>query len=393
MSFGCQFRATVVVLISVDGFSWTYLESKFYPTPTLDGFRSKGVTAKLHPQFPTKTFPNHYSIITGLNPESHGIVANVFYGPDMNGTFNLRKPDVISQPGWWRGEPLWNVANKSGLITASYFWPGSETYINGLRPNYVMTYDESVPSIKRVEKVLSWLDSPSSKRPSFITMYFSNVDSAGHTYGPDGVANAVSEFDNSLGVLFFGISARQSVLDIHTIIVSDHGMQTIVHAEFLNDYLTDEILAQCDMPDINTPSVNIWVKRPELIPQIMQRLEGMKHAKAYLKEDIPAHLHFKDSDRIAPILIIADIGYLITTFRTYQNYPTLLTGGSHGWDPVNPNMTGIFIGQGSRFDTSTSIRSFQNTEVFNLVAEILHITPPPNNGTTPYFPGILKPRK
>jgi len=381
----------VVVLVSIDGFSWDYLAKGYYPTPTLDAFRAKGVTAQLHPQFPTKTFPNHYSIITGLYPEKHGIVGNVFWDPVMEKTFSLSDAVGMRDPDWWGGDPLWNLANRSGLITASYFWPGSETWINGTRPNYVKVYNSSVPSIKRVEQVLTWLDMPSSRRPSFITMYFSDVDTAGHRYGPDSyaVANAVADLDSSLGTLFYGITARQSALDIHTIVVSDHGMQTIAGGVFLDDYIPESTLAGFRMPDMNTASVNIWLDESQ-VPDVMLALKDMKNAKAYQKSQIPPALHFNDSIRIAPIFIIADVGYLITTRRTWSQHPALLTGGSHGWDPKNPNMTGIFLAQGSRFPASSNIKSFQNIEVYNLISEILGITPTPNNGTSPYLPDILK---
>lgn len=380
----------MVVLISIDGFSWEYLEKKYYPTPIMDNFRKKGVTAKLHPQFPTKTFPNHYSIITGLIPEAHGIVGNVFYDSKMDKTFTFTDPVGSKDPRWWLGDPLWNVANRSGLITASYFWPGSEPFIGGLRPNYVKEYNSSVPAIKRVEQVLSWLDLPSSRRPSFITMYFSDVDTAGHRHGPDNinVASAVSEIDQSLGTLFYGISARQNVLDIQTVVVSDHGMHAISGGILLDQYLTPRQLALCRMPDLHTPSVNVFVA-DENVKEIYDALKSLQHGKAYLKADIPAHLHFNNSDRIAPIFIIADLGYLITISDVWAHYPALLTGGSHGWDPINSNMTGIFLAQGSSFQASTTVKEFQNVEVYNLLAKVLGITPPPNNGTHPYLPGIL----
>lgn len=380
----------VVVLISIDGFSWDYLAKGYYPTPILDGFRKKGVTAQLHPQFPSKTFPNHYSIITGLYPDSHGIVANVFWDPVMQKTFALSDTAGAKDPAWWGGDPLWNVANRSGKISASYFWVGSEVYINGLRPTYVKQYDQSVPSIQRVEQVLQWLDMPSSKRPSFITMYFSEVDSAGHRYGPNShaVATAVKELDASLGTLFYGITARQSALDIQTIVVSDHGMQEIGGGVFLDKYLNASDLAMCKIPDMNTPSIKIWVDEDK-VAHIYAKLRNIPHAKAYLKHEIPENLHFNTSRRIAPIFVLADIGYLITTTEIWSHYPALLTGGSHGWDPVNANMTGIFLAQGSRFPQSSVTKSFQNIEVYNLVSAILGLTPSPNNGTQPYLPGII----
>jgi predicted AlkP superfamily pyrophosphatase or phosphodiesterase len=380
--------------VSIDGFSWEYLEKKYYPTPIMDAFREKGVTAKLHPQFPTKTFPNHYSIITGLIPESHGIVGNIFYDPIMNSTFRLSDAEIMKDPRWWGGDPLWNLANRSGLITASYYWPGSETLINGGQPTYFKKYNASVPAIKRVEQVLSWLDLPSSRRPSFITMYFSDVDTAGHRYGPDNinVAAAVAEIDASLGTLFYGISARQSVLDIQTVVVSDHGMQSIAGGVLLDRYLTQEQISACLLPDINTPSVNIFVEQSR-VNEIYSALRNMTHAKAYLKADIPAQFNFRRSERIAPILVIADIGYLITTTDVWTHYPALLTGGSHGWDPIHPNMTGIFLAKGSSFQPSSTVHSFQNTEVHNLLAKILGLSPLPNNGTVPFLPGILAPEK
>lgn len=329
-------------------------------------------------------------MITGLVPEDHGIVGNEFYDPKLQKTFSMYDAAGSKDPAFWLGDPLWNVANRSGLITASYFWPGSEVYVNGSRPNYVKVYNVSIPSIKRVEQVLSWLDLPSTKRPSFITLYFSDVDTAGHRYGPGtaAVAAAVADTDSSLGVLFYGLQARMNVLDIHTIIVSDHGMQTIAGGIFLDQYLSSDLLNGIYMPDINTACVNVWPYDNSTIPQYMAALANMRHGKAYLKENVPVRLNFNNSDRIAPIVIIADIGYLVTTTMTWTSYPSLLTGGSHGWDPINYNMTGIFIAQGSRFVASTATQDFQNVDVYNIVADILNIMPPPNNGTVPS--GLLK---
>lgn len=378
--------------MSLDGFRFEYLNDPKIKHPNIDKWVENGVVLKLNPEFPSKTFPNHYSMITGLYPESHGIVGNVFYDPKMELMFNFNNFSGTLDPRWWLGEPLWNLFNRSNLKTASYYWPGSEVEINGSRPTYYKTpYNSSVSSISKINQILRWIDMSSDLRPSFITAYFSQIDTVGHLYGPDSplLARSIEELDSILTLLFYGISSRQNDLDINLIIVSDHGMDKIIGGIMLDDYVDPNILQQCILPDINTSGLNLWCPL-NFTDQIMESLSTLKHAKAYLKQDIPLDLHFNKSHRISKINILADVGYIITTNELFLSYPSILSGGSHGWNPKKGNMSGIFLANGPSFKKSTRVKSIQNIEIYNLISHIFNFLPSPNNGTFPYYPGIVK---
>src|SRR5688500_8815255 len=174
----------IVVLISIDGFRWDYLDR--YQPPHLSRLASQGVRAEgLIPQFPSKTFPNHYTIVTGLRLANHGIISNNMRDPDIPGEFGMSNRDVQADPRWWGGEPIWNTAERQGKIAAAMFWPGSETAIGGHQPTFWMKFDADLPHRDRVNRILEWLKLPEGKRPSFLTLYYSDVDSAGHSRGPD----------------------------------------------------------------------------------------------------------------------------------------------------------------------------------------------------------------
>jgi predicted AlkP superfamily pyrophosphatase or phosphodiesterase len=198
-----------VILISFDGFRWNYFDK--VSTPNLNRLSETGVKAKrLIPSFPTKTFPNHYTIVTGLFPENHGIIANKMYDPKLNATFSLGDRKSVEDSRWWGGEPIWVTAEKQGQTSAILFWPGSETEIKGIRPTYWQKYDQSLAYDKRVQQALDWLDLPVAQRPTLIALYFDAPDTQGHSYGPDSpeVKNAIRKVDTTIGILLQGLKQR-----------------------------------------------------------------------------------------------------------------------------------------------------------------------------------------
>ena len=217
-------------LISIDGFRWDYLQ-RFSP-PALTRLAADGVRAEaLVPQFPSKTFPNHYSVVTGLTNAHHGIVSNNMIAADIPGRFSMSNREVLADPRWWGGEPIWNTAERQGRIAAAMFWPGSETVIGGRQATYWMPYDDGMPHARRVEQVLEWLRLPDGRRPSFVTVYFSEVDSVGHREGPDSqaVRDAVLDVDRAIGSLVAGVQAAGLSDRVHYVVVSDHGMAAVQH--------------------------------------------------------------------------------------------------------------------------------------------------------------------
>src|ERR1700693_3388019 len=213
-----------LVLVSLDGFRFDYAQK--YGAPNLVGLGKRGLAADaLIPSYPSLTFPNHYSIVTGLYPEHHGIVGMTFYDPALRKHFSFKDPKTATDGTWYRGAPLWVLAEKQGMRTACFFWPGSEAEIDAVRPTYYLKFDDRFPDEKRIDQVIAWLRLPAEQRPHFITLYYSTVDHAGHQYGPDSpeTATAVQHVDQLRGVLCADLAKWQLPIDL--IVVSDHGME------------------------------------------------------------------------------------------------------------------------------------------------------------------------
>jgi predicted AlkP superfamily pyrophosphatase or phosphodiesterase len=394
---GCDFGGSIqlikdlqptVLLISFDGFRWDYLDKT--DAPYLDSLITNGVKAKsLIPVFPSKTFPNHYTIVTGLYTENHGIVANTMYDPEFNATFTLRDRQAVEDGRWWGGEPLWVTTEKQGQISASLFWPGSEAEIKGIRPTYWERFDSSLPYTKRVEKVLSWLDLAVKERPTLITLYFEEPDSQGHANGPNSsqVKDAIHKVDNALGNLLQGLRERGILEDINIIIVSDHGMTDISKEKiiFLDEYVN---LSDIDVIDWSpVTGIRPHEGRQEVVYKSL--LEAHPHLSVYRKEEIPERFHYRSNSRIAPIIAIADEGWSISShsqFKPWEVFPS----GNHGYDYQLKSMQGIFIAHGPAFKDNLLIDSFQNIHIYNLVTHILGIEPSSNNGNFNSIQTILE---
>src|SRR5690606_34241016 len=214
-----------IILISIDGFRADYFE--LHKPPTINRLAAEGTRAKwMLPAYPTKTFPNHYTIVTGLYPDNHGLIENNMWDPKTNTVFGLNRREEVENPRWWGGEPIWNTAQKQGLIAGAFFWPGTETKIGGMQPKYWRPYQDDTPHQERVDAVLGWLDLPVAERPRMMTLYFSDVDSAGHRHGPDApqTREAVMRVDRSIKRLMDGIAERGLLNNINIILTSDHGM-------------------------------------------------------------------------------------------------------------------------------------------------------------------------
>eukprot|EP01122_Echinamoeba_exundans_P006316 TRINITY_DN1746_c0_g1_i2.p1 TRINITY_DN1746_c0_g1~~TRINITY_DN1746_c0_g1_i2.p1 ORF type:complete len:413 (+),score=49.00 TRINITY_DN1746_c0_g1_i2:64-1239(+) len=296
-------RPTVVILVSLDGFATSYLTAPGFEHPNLDKIAARGVKMETIPVFPSLTFPNHWSIVTGLWPESSGIIANRFFDPSVNRTFSYTNATEANDMRWWKGEPFWTTVQKAGMKSASFFWPGSE--VEGLKPDYLLPYDGSVNNSDRVKKVVEWLDLDWTLRPSFITLYMSDVDSAGHKYGPTApqTAAAVKAVDDALGELLLAIDneGRQNRLLIDLLIVSDHGMTTISPNRTI---LLDRLINMTDViiPDLGGPVASIWpidLNRTESLIQSLQSEPGMLVMR---KKDIPQDFHLRGNANVPPIL-------------------------------------------------------------------------------------------
>ncbi len=368
-----------VILVSLDGFRWDYPDR--YATPNLDRIAARGVRAeRLRPVFPTKTFPNHYTLVTGLYPARHGIVSNAMYDPRTGASFSLGDREAVADPVWWGGEPLWVTAEEQGLTAATYFWPGSEAPIQGVRPTYWKPYDGSVPGEERVDQVLAWLDLPPAERPSLITLYFSEVDSEGHRHGPEApeTARAARAVDAHVGRLLDGLRARGLLDAVHVIVVSDHGMATTSPERVI---LLDEYIDLDDARIVEYSPVLMLRPDPGMADSLYAALsDAHPHLTMYRKGELPERLHFDGHPRTPPPIGLADAGWSITTRAAYERNPERFRGGTHGYDNRLPSMQGIFYAQGPRLPRDTTVAMFLSVDLYALVTRILNLEPAPNDG-------------
>ncbi len=375
--------APTVILISLDGFRTDYLEQ----APNLQRLAQNGVaTQGMIPAFPSKTFPNHYTLVTGLYPEHHGIVSNTMYDPELNARFRIGDRSAVEDSRWWGGEPLWVTAEKQGQRCATYFWVGSEAEIAGRRPTYWKKYDDNIPNAERVQQVLAWLDLPKPQRPTLITLYFSTIDHLGHEYGPDSpeLSQGIAALDSLIGGLLQGLEARGIFKQVNLIVVSDHGMAATSPERVI--YLDDHLdLQQVEVIDW-TP---VLALRPpaEQVETVYQRLKGAHpHLQVFRKAEIPERFHYRQHRRIMPIIGIADEGWTIST----RNRSRRSRGGDHGYDNLLPSMRALFLAHGPAFRQGVRVAPFQNIHLYNLVCDILHLTPAPNDGSVDSLRAMLK---
>jgi predicted AlkP superfamily pyrophosphatase or phosphodiesterase len=383
-----------VILISMDGFRYDYID-KFAP-PTLQRLAKDGVRAKwMIPSFPTKTFPNHYTIATGLYPQNHGIVENNVY--DFGTTFTMSKYEEVTNPRWWWGEPIWVTAEKQGQHSASYFFVGTGTEIADHFPSYWRTYNGRVPPEMRVDKLLEWLDKPVTERPTMLTLYFSDTDDAGHEFGPDAEETkyAAWNVDNYIARLMSGLKARKIDKKVNVILVSDHGMAAVnQHNAIVMDDLFDIEDKKIADPILTTGEIWQIFPRAGKEDYIIDRLKNIKHATCWRKSEIPARLHYNEGKRIAPIVCSSDEGWFMTTNKRYDEQKAspdfAQTRGAHGYDNRYQSMMATFVAYGPAFKKSYFAEAFANVEVYNLMCKILGLTPAKNDGDIANVRGMLR---
>lgn len=365
-----------VILISIDGFRADYLDK--YEAPHLKKLALDGVHAKsMIPVFPSITFPSHYSMVTGLHPEHHGILSNSMNDPEL-GKFTLSDQKVLHDGRWWGGEPIWLTVQKQGQKSATLFWPGSDVKIAGQFPNYYRSYEKGFAYSKRVQQILQWLDQPLQDRPTFLTLYFEAVDSAGHEYGPDSiqVKKAVARVDRVIGRLIKGLKERKIFDRVNLIIVSDHGM---VALDPQNVITISEHISLKDI-DVRISGATLVGFNPKLgkEEEILQGLkEAGPHLKVYKKQEIPARFHFQDHPRIPEIMAFADEGWLLQLSRFNPSGKFLR--GMHGYDNELPSMAALFVAHGPDFKKGVQIGSFLNIQIYPLISHLLSVQPAAND--------------
>ena len=379
-----------VILISLDGFRWDYLSKT--DTPNLDILVENGVISEsLIPVFPSKTFPNHLSIVTGCYPENHGILSNNMYDQEWDAEYYIgENSDPVKDGRWYDAEPIWVTAEKQGKLTGTYFWPGSEAEINGTRPSYYGVYDGNISREDRVQKILEWIDLPKQSRPVFMTLYFSDVDSWGHNIGPDaiGMNSIIEEIDESIGLLVSGLNKREILDNINIIITSDHGMAGLSRDRviFLDDYININDVRMVDW----SPVAMILPEDDSIVSTYSALYDAHPQMSVFKKEDVPARLHFNNHRRIPPIICIAADGWSISDRDYFDENPYSFTGGTHGYEPINKSMHGIFIASGPGLKEGLTIDSFSSIHIYEVIAHILDIDTPENDASFDSISVMLK---
>lgn len=383
-----QQKKHYVVLISLDGFRYDY--PRIYGAPHLLKMGTKGVSAPngMLPAYPSLTFPNHISIITGLYPEHHGIVANSFWDPAREQTYVYTQSQSNSDGSWYSGTPLWVLAEQQGMRSACLFWPGSEAEIQGKRPSYYLHFDDKLDDEKRVDQVVAWLKLPAALRPHFITLYYSNVDHAGHGYGPDSdeVRAAVHHVDTMVGDLQAKIAQLHLPVDI--VVLADHGMVKLQSEPVtLSDF--------ADLKEFRTDGSLLYAK-PDADAQETYE-EFLTHPdprfKVYRRADIPAYLHFDANPREGDPVIVPNGPFVFRVNPSASEYDHTRPHGGHGFDPrTMPEMKAIFFAVGPDIRSGVQLKPFENVNVYPFLAEILGLTLPAVDGTLDVLlPALKKP--
>jgi predicted AlkP superfamily pyrophosphatase or phosphodiesterase len=370
-----------VLLVSLDGFRWDY--TKIYNTPNLNRIAKEGVKADhMVSSFPTVTFPNHYSIATGLYPDHHGLINNSFPAPDLGLFYRMGDRTAVENPAFYGGEPIWVTAENQGVRSASFFWVGSEA----IHPAYWKKYDEKVTYEARIDTVIKWLGYPPEKRPELVTLYFNEPDETGHSYGPVSpqTRRTVERMDSVMGVLRSKLSKLPDAKRINLIIVSDHGMAAVSPERYIN--------VKAVVPNRMIASISggnpVYLINPvegkkDSVLFLLNKAKGMK---AWSKSQLPPKWHYGTNPRIPEIVVVADSSWSIGTRADGSS----LRGGAHGYDNSDSDMFAIFYAVGPSFRKNYRLKELNNVDVYILICKILNIRPAKNDGDPAHIKGMIR---
>jgi predicted AlkP superfamily pyrophosphatase or phosphodiesterase len=392
-----QEKEPILILISLDGFRHDYVE-RFQPE-NLSRFIAEGTAAKgLIPSFPTKTFPNHYTIATGMLPEHHGLVDNAFYEPFKDQVYTMGNRAIVQDGYWYGGTPIWVLAEQQGIKAASYFFVGTEAPIQGVRPSYSYDYDGGVPNLTRIAKVFDWLRLPEVDRPRLITLYFSDMDDTGHRYGPNNDAElkkTLDRLDHELGALFEGLESFD--LPIHVVLVSDHGMMEVKQENLiLLEDLTEGIKGRV----VNNGALaHLHLENPKEKQKVIQVL--LSRNPNLTIDDLSTTENYSDltafPQRKGDLLILPKEGYYLTDVKGKVRYQSNAARfqtqvfGEHGFSPRYKDMRGIFYAKGPMIKVGLEIEPFQNIHIYPLLCRILNLPLPANlDGKAAVLEPVLK---
>jgi predicted AlkP superfamily pyrophosphatase or phosphodiesterase len=385
-----------LLLISIDAYRADYIDRGL--SPTLAMLATDGVQAdSMQPSFPSLTFPNHYTLVTGLRPDHHGIVNNTMVDPTL-GKFSLSNRKAVSDGRWWNeGTPIWETADAHGLRTATMFWPGSEADIHGHHPDAWKPFDGTVTANARVDQILAWLNVPADKRPTFLTLYFDAVDHAGHEYGPDSpqVNDALRATDAALARLVQGLKQDGLFDKMNIIILADHGMAGVPLA---NSVMIDKLVPIDKVQTVGmgilagfNPLSNATAASSDF-DAIEHTLEQpQQHMHCWDKTRVPKRLDYGSNPRVPQLLCLADVGWRITTTDYAASHAGHISVGEHGYDNADPLMQALFVAHGPAFRVGAKVPAFANVDVYPLMTHLLQIPAMPNDGDYDAVKGMLKP--
>jgi predicted AlkP superfamily pyrophosphatase or phosphodiesterase len=376
-----------VLLVSLDAFRADYLDR--YRLPVLERIAAQGIRAEaLLPPFPSKTFPSHYTIATGLYPGHHGIVGNNFYDRTKDRWFRVKDTSAIRDGRWYGGEPIWVAAEREGVKSASYFWPGSEAAVKGVRPTYVKRYNSAVPDSQRVDESVAWLRRPPKERPHLLLLYLSDVDDTTHRYGPETphTAAAAASLQRALARLADSIGTMPLRDSLDVVIVSDHGMADAAPSKVI-PIQPLLVAAGIDTSRVrlgdNGPTMSIWFDGDgdgALARRTLEALDRtLTHARTYARGSTPPAWHLDGNARAGDAIIVGELGYVLVKGATDR----FLDVGTHGWDPSYPEMQGIFLATGPHVRRAGRIPAFENVHLYPFLAALLGLEHAPRTDGDP----------
>ena len=378
--------AHYVVLVSLDGFRWDYAKS--FGATHLLALGKHGVWAPegMIPSYPSLTFPNHFTIVTGLYPEHHGLVANSFYDEMKQARYGIADSKAVSDGSWYSGTPLWSLAESQGMRTACFFWPGSEAKIAGFQPTYYLKFDDKIDDTARIEQVLTWLRLPAADRPHFITLYYSEPDHEGHAFGPDAPETkaAALKVDGLIGKLKAGLDATGLPIDL--VVVSDHGM-----AKIQGGWITLDQFA--DLTGFENAGTLLYGKTEEDRVRVYNQLKrASPQFVAYRRKDVPPELNFSQNPREGDPVVIATGPFAIRAHAPPEGKPDQPPiGGMHGFDPHRmPEMKASFFAAGPDIVVGKTVAPFENVNLYPWLAHMLGLTAPKTDGSLNVLAGTLR---
>jgi predicted AlkP superfamily pyrophosphatase or phosphodiesterase len=379
-----QSEKPYVIMLSMDGFRWDYPDK--CATPNLDKIGEEGVKASsLRPSFPSKTFPNHYTIATGLYPDHHGIVGNSFFDPPTGRHYSIGNLQAEMDSSFYGGEPIWVTAEKNGITSATLFWVGSTAAVEGIRATYWKKYDQSISYSARLDTVIYWLRLPEEKRPHLILMYMEEPDHTGHDEGPDGkgTLRQAERLDSLIGIFMEKLSALPFASQINFIALSDHGMESISPDRYvkLADYMDKSWFTQIEG---NSPILTLQADSLHYQPA-WDALQKIPHVTVWKHGEVPDSLHFGTNQRTLDFILLADSSWSVAPGNKIS---TML--GNHGWNPYQKDMQAIFYAEGPAFKVGYKSPTFENVNIYPLICYILGIKPAPNDGKLENIKALLK---